>query len=267
MNLDPIQKYKILWTIGVTSLIISVGYTIYFGEFFYWFISYLYFRILWFFTNGISLHRYFAHKSFKTGPLRHKFLAWVTILGGVGSPYTWTIHHRHHHKYSDTEFDLHSPGENKLQSILGTWAVKPLSWWNDKKVNTIPRDLYKDPTVMFINSHYYKLWSIVLVISLLLGGWKFTLFFLTAPIGWNLLHGALNNCFNHMTVVGSYRNYNTNDTSQNNTLINWYLLGEGLHNNHHAQPGNYNQAHRKGEFDLGAIVIKRFFEVAPNETL
>ena len=64
-----------------------------------------------------------------------------------------------------------------------------------------------------------------------------------------------------MKLPGSYRNHNTLDNSYNNTVVNWYLLGEGLHNNHHAEPGNYNQAHAPGEFDLGAWIIKKFFYV------
>lgn len=261
---SPIIKYSILWLIGVLGFIGSISYTLYSQEFLYWIISYLYFRVLWLFTNGIALHRYFAHKTFKTGPTRHKFLAWITVLGGVGSPFTWAIHHRHHHAYSDMPNDLHSPRENVLKSILGTWAIEPMTWWENKGVRTIPKDLYRDKTVMFITTHYYKIWTLIFVLSFLVFGWKFCLFFVMAPVGWNLFHGAITNCINHMSVPGSYRNYQTNDQSQNHKWINIYLLGEGLHNNHHAYPGNYNQAHAKGEFDFGAWVIKKFFAI--NET-
>lgn len=261
MKLSATNKYRLLWSLGIIGLLGSIGYTVYFGDWLYWVISYCYFRALWLFTNGIGLHRYFAHKTFKTGPIRHKFLAWITVLGGVGSPFTWAIHHRHHHRYSDTEKDLHSPKYGIVESMLGTWAIRPMSWWESKEVKTIPKDLYRDSTVMFITDHYYKLWTGIFLSSLILGGWKFCLFFVMAPVGWNLFHGALTNCLNHMHIPGSYRNYETNDSSQNHTLINIYLLGEGLHNNHHANPNDYNQAHKKGEFDLGAWVIKKFFMV------
>jgi stearoyl-CoA desaturase (delta-9 desaturase) len=260
-TLTAIQKYRVLWAVGILGFVGSIVYTVFFNEWIYWLISYVYFRILWFFTNGISLHRYFAHKTFKTGPLRHKFLAWVTVLGGVGSPFTWAIHHRHHHRYSDTTMDLHSPSESKIQSILGFWAIRDEEWWEKKGVKTFPRDLYKDDTVMFITNHYYKIWSLIFILGLIVIGWKFTLFFIMAPVGWNLFHGALTNCLNHTVIPGSYRNYNTADASQNHPWLNFYLLGEGLHNNHHAKPNDYNQAHYPGEFDLGAIVIKKFFAI------
>lgn len=261
---SPIIKYSILWLIGMFGFVGSICYTIYSQEFAYWAISYLYFRVLWFFTNGIALHRYFAHKAFKTGPVRHKFLAWITVLGGVGSPFTWAIHHRHHHLHSDMPNDLHSPKDSIIKSMLGTWAIEPMSWWTDKGVNTIPKDLYRDKTVMFINTHYYKIWTFIFFLSLLIAGWQFCLFFVMAPVGWNLFHGAITNCLNHMHIPGSYRNYQTSDQSQNHKWINIYFLGDGLHNNHHAQPGNYNQAHAPGEFDFGAWVIKKFFAI--NET-
>lgn len=259
--MNSISKYRYLWAMGIIGFLGSIGYTLFSGEWTYWLVSYVYFRILWFFTNGISLHRYFAHKTFKTGKLRHKFLAWVTVLGGVGSPFTWAIHHRHHHKYSDTEKDLHSPADGQIKSILGTWAIKSEDWWISKGVTGFPRDLYRDKTVMFINKHYYRLWLIIFLLSFIIVDWKFCLFFVMAPVGWNLFHGALTNFFNHLKFPGSYRNYNTNDNSQNHKLLNIYLLGEGLHNNHHSQPGNYNQAHKPGEFDLGAWVIKHFFDI------
>lgn len=259
MKIDSIFKYRFIWLLGISGFFLSISYTIYTGEWVYWLVSYLYFRVLWMFTNGIGLHRYFAHRTFETGPLRHKFLAWITVLGGVGSPFTWAIHHRHHHKFSDTDKDLHSPKYGILSSITGSWAINPISWWEQRGVKTIPKDLYRDKTVMFITEHYYKLWAVIFFSSLLIGGWKFCLFFVMAPVGWNLFHGALTNCINHMTVTGSYRNYETPDNSQNHTLLNIYLLGEGLHNNHHAKPNDYNQAHARGEFDLGAWIIKKFF--------
>lgn len=243
----------------MAGFIISIAYTIYYKVYGYWFISYLYIRILLFFTNNIALHRYFAHKSFKTGIKRHIFLAWLTVLAGSSSPFAWAIQHRHHHLYADTKNDLHSPLVNKWKSMFGTWAIMPMSFWIKKEVKTIPEDLYRDTTVMFIHKNYYKIWSLIFLIAFILGGWEFCLFYVLAPVGWNLFHGSLNNYFNHLKIPGSYRNYDTDDNSQNHKLINIFLLGEGLHNNHHAEAWNYNQAHRIDEFDLGAWITRRLF--------
>ncbi len=118
----------------------------------------------------------------------------------------------------------------------------------------------RDPTIMFIHTHYYQLWSLIFLAALLIGGWQFCLFFIMQPIGWNLFHGALVNYFNHTPCIGSYRNYNSEDTSYNNKFIHWFLLGEGLHNNHHSRPYDISQAHTPGEFDPAAWVINKFLK-------
>ena len=255
-------KYRLMWALGVVGVVGALSYTVYSGEWVYWLISYVYFRCLWFFTNNIVLHRYFSHKAFKTGAKRHKFLVWITVLAGIGSPLTWTTQHRHHHKYSDQPRDLHSPSESKWYAFTGLWALKGSDWWrNEKQVTTLPKDLVRDPTVMFVHNHYYQFWSLIFVLALVFGGWQFCLFFVMQPVGWNFLHAGTVNYINHMPCPGNYRNFDTNDNSYNNRYVHWLFLGEGLHNNHHAHPGNYSQAHTPGEFDPAAWVIRNYFEV------
>ena len=41
----------------------------------------------------------------------------------------------------------------------------------------------------------------------------------------------------------------------------WGSLGEGYHNNHHHDPTKYNQAFNKGEFDICAWFVDKFFIV------
>jgi stearoyl-CoA desaturase (delta-9 desaturase) len=66
---------------------------------------------------------------------------------------------------------------------------------------------------------------------------------------------SIANTFGHYKHKWSYQNYQGRDNSQNITWLNWITLGHGLHNNHHAQPGNYNHAHKKGEFDTAKWFI------------
>ena len=53
-----------------------------------------------------------------------------------------------------------------------------------------------------------------------------------------------------------YRNYDVKDHSRNNTWVNLFTGGSGLHNNHHAHPGNPYYAHKRGEWDLPGLIIK-----------
>jgi stearoyl-CoA desaturase (delta-9 desaturase) len=62
-----------------------------------------------------------------------------------------------------------------------------------------------------------------------------------------------------LTVIGhthGYTNYTINDSSKNSWLANILSLGEGWHNNHHAQPWNHRQGHRWWEIDPPAWVIE-----------
>src|SRR5262245_59560109 len=60
---------------------------------------------------GISAgyHRYFSHRSFRTSRPMQFFLAFLGTLSAQRGVLWWVQHHRHHHRYSDTPEDLHSP--------------------------------------------------------------------------------------------------------------------------------------------------------------
>src|SRR5580658_6399038 len=50
-------------------------------------------------------HRYFSHRSYKTSRVFQFIMAfWSTACGQQG-PLWWAAHHRHHHKFSDTDED------------------------------------------------------------------------------------------------------------------------------------------------------------------
>src|SRR5690606_30481097 len=53
-----------------------------------------------------------------------------------------------------------------------------------------------------------------------------------------------------------YRNYKTDDSSQNLTRFAFFIYGEELHNNHHAFPSSCKFAHKKGEHDIGWYTIQ-----------
>jgi stearoyl-CoA desaturase (delta-9 desaturase) len=51
-------------------------------------------------------------------------------------------------------------------------------------------------------------------------------------------------------------NFETDNTSKNLFKVDWLMMGEGYHNNHHVHPARSNFAARKGEFDFCYPVIK-----------
>ena len=97
----------------------------------------------------IGLHRYLSHNSFKTGPLRRKFLIIISIFNCFGSPIHWCGIHRKHHKVSDAEGDPHG-----YQSMWRIWTT----FWKPFVVERkYVADLVRDPFIKLIHKNYLKI--------------------------------------------------------------------------------------------------------------
>ena len=67
----------------------------------------LYYFRMWAITAGY--HRYFSHRSYKTGRVFQFILALLGTLSVQKGVLWWAAHHRHHHRESDQPLDVHSP--------------------------------------------------------------------------------------------------------------------------------------------------------------
>src|SRR6476646_3661151 len=56
-----------------------------------------------------AYHRYFAHRSYKTGRVFQFILAFLTGTCAQRGALWWAANHRHHHAHSDRPTDIHSP--------------------------------------------------------------------------------------------------------------------------------------------------------------
>lgn len=263
-----IYKLRTIWALGLLSWGFSLIYPFFSSEWLWTILAFLISKIVVIPANHIAMHRYFAHRSFVTTKKKHVFLTWASVLIGAGSPILYATSHRHHHRYSDEDLDIHSP-KNSIKESLGLWEIKPFEWFNKiKQVRILPKDLIRDPTIKFVHHNYFKIWSCLIVFSLVLGliDWHIPIFILFAPLGWYIFgSGVFVTTLSHVPTSISYRNFETSDRSQNNKWIHWYTLGEGLHNNHHAYPSEYNQAMKKGEFDFSGWLVKKYFIVDRND--
>jgi len=237
-------------------LYLTANWTLYLASILWWLVAC---RLI---MQVIGLHKYWAHKSFDTGPIGKFILTWGCILCGTGSPYNWAIHHRHHHRTADKEDDIHSPITNRtIDTLFGLWIFKPDSWWKERNVKTVHRDLIADRNVMHIHKYYHHYWYALVILTAIFD-WRITLLFVLQPVGLNIVMHGVNNYFSHTNLIpGNYRNYDVSDNSRN--LPGWtnlLLLGEGYHHNHHAHPWNYDNAEHSGEWDLSAAIIRKFFD-------
>ncbi len=195
----------------------------------------------------IGLHRYFAHRSFKTSKWKRYFLFYTASLCNVGSPLSWVGVHRKHHVKSDTEDDPHGN-----QSMFKVWST----FWDSYQIE--PRyaiDLMKDPVHKIFHRYYFP---IVIISYIWLGiiAWELPIFLISASCLITYHSAGLVNTICHKY---GYKSFNTKDKSTNNTIVNIITLGSGLHNNHHYDPANYSNKFSKYEFDLPAWIIKNFF--------
>lgn len=244
--------YKLFYLTVIGSVPISIWLAISDSLWIWLICSVLWSKIIHFLFLQIGLHRYFSHSSFVTGKKRHIFLALGTVLTGQGSPITWSTNHLHHHKHSDTNDDVHSPQQGWLHTAF-IWPLK------EKVIGVSPKHLVRDKLILWIHSNYFLIWISLSIITCIID-WKLLLYGLLAPAGWSLLQSnIIGNLLNHLKVPGSYQNFDTKDHSWNNKWIQFFQVGEGLHNNHHYNMKLYNQAMLPGEHDPAATVIERFF--------
>ncbi len=194
-------------------------------------------------------HRYFSHRSFKTGRVFQFVLALLGTITSQKGVLWWSGHHRNHHRHSDTADDVHSPRR-------GFWWSH-MFWFLAPRYNATPasqlREFGKFPELRFLN-RYWVLGPVALCAGMLAAGgvsWLFWGGFLPLVAMW---HATF--LVNSLAHVWGTRRYPTSDTSRNNFLIALVTLGEGWHNNHHHYQSAACQGFFWWEIDATYYVLK-----------
>lgn len=205
-------------------------------------------------------HRYFSHRSFKTSRVAQFIFAAMGNSCVQRGPIWWAARHRHHHRHSDEEVDVHSPVQHGLLWSHVGWIASKNAFGFDAK--TVP-DLMKFPELRFIN-RFDNLIPLIQALSVFgLGkyleatGWNTT--------GWQMLiwgffistvvcaHATFT--INSLTHVWGSKRYKSTDESRNSLLLALLTFGEGWHNNHHYYPGAARQGFYWWEIDLTYYVL------------
>lgn len=207
-------------------------------------------------------HRYFSHRSYKTGRFFQFLLAVLGTSATQKGPLWWAAHHRHHHKHSDQEEDIHSPVLRTLWWAHIGWVIVPA--YNETDYDKI-KDFAKYPELRFLNK-YHLLPPIALAIGMF---WLGLLLQEHAPwlgtTAWQMLvwgyfistvflyHGTF--AINSFTHLFGSRRYETTDHSRNNFLTAIITLGEGWHNNHHHYCSSEPQGFYWWEIDITHYIL------------
>lgn len=203
----------------------------------------------------LYLHRSQAHRAVTFHPaVAHFMRFWLWLTTGMVTR-EWVAVHRRHHQGSDTPADPHS-----LQ-IYGIWRVLfggAFLYVKAKQDREMVDSLGRGTPADWMERHVYSARpvlgiSILLVLNILMFGWWGLLIWGIQMI-WIPFWAA--GVINGLAHWWGYRNTNTADTSRN--LLPWafWIGGEELHNNHHANGASAKFSQRRWEFDIGWMYIR-----------
>jgi stearoyl-CoA desaturase (Delta-9 desaturase) len=224
-----------------------------------WWIAVLYVLVLGHVTNicvTLYLHRSMSHQGVVFRPIVvHAMRLWLWMTTGIVTR-EWVAVHRKHHAFPDREGDPHSPAlEGLMQVLFGGYfcyrrAMTDPELFTKYGYGTpddwVERNVYSRHRVAGI--------ALLLLINILLFGWLAGILAWVGTVTWiPLFAGGIINGLGH--ALG-YRNFPTRDGSRNLYPLAIWLLGEELHNNHHADPRSARFRGHWWEFDLGWMYIR-----------
>ncbi len=210
-----------------------------------------------------GFHRMLAHRSFKASRPVQFILTLLGSLAVQGGPLWWVAHHRTHHRYTETDKDIHSPRTQGMWDAHMGWMMKSESFMEN---GANARDLHKYPEIKFLQRNY----------AAIIGAEMVALFALGALL--NVMNPALGTSGLQMLVWGFFistvllwhatfmvnsvchrwgkQPYDASDDSTNNWLVGILAIGEGWHNNHHKYPYSARHGLRWWQFDLTWIILR-----------
>lgn len=246
-------KVRLLQAFNHIAMIPAIWYALHTGQYYLFSIAFASWLLIGPISSVITLHRLLTHRSFETYPWLEKVLCYISVISTVGPTISWVALHRQHHATSDRNGDPHSSYVEEKWNLVEAIKV----WLGyDWKVPNIPvrfvKDLIRNDTHKFIFNNYFK---IIFAFSILL--------ILIDPILWLFVYVVPASMTVHLigvvNVLGhrhGYKNHDTPDHSTNSWIANIVSLGEGWHNNHHAQPKNWYSGEKWWEWDLMGLLIK-----------
>lgn len=201
------------------------------------------------FSITAGYHRYFAHRSYKTGRFFQFLLALLGSTSAQKGPLWWAAHHRAHHRYSDTPQDIHSPRKGFFWAHVG-WIL--VTKWEKTDWARI-QDFAKYPELRLLNRFHLVPPLTVAVLLYVLGGAHALWWggFISTTLLW---HGTFT--INSLSHIYGSRRYETTDDSKNNFWLALITMGEGWHNNHHHYMSTANQGFFWWEIDMSYYLLR-----------
>ncbi len=217
------------------------------------------------FFQTFFLHRYAAHGAFtmsKTWERIFFVLTWFFQGSNYLSAYGYGIMHRMHHAFADTPEDPHSPKyDESLFKMM--WKTKTIYSAITNKKMIVDKRFTENVPEWTAFDKFARSW-----VSRILWGGVYVAVYATFATHWWLwlllpiqfllspIHGAIINWFAHKY---GYRNFEVGDTSKNFLPLDFLMMGESYHNNHHKYGNRANFGGiRWHEIDPTYLIIRLF---------
>ncbi|MCB9655290.1 MAG: acyl-CoA desaturase [Deltaproteobacteria bacterium] len=213
-----------------------------------WLVCFLLFAVRMLFFAAFT-HRYFCHRAFRTSRVFQFIMAFLGTTSGLRSPLWFASVHWVHHRFPDTDRDVHSPNRGFWYSHVG-WLF--CARWDRTRTKHLG-SLTDYPELLWLDRWWLIPPSMVAALTLILGGWSMFVvgFVLSTTI---LLHVTL--CGASVAHIMGSRRFETPDTSRNVAWLAWISFGEGWHNNHHKFPRSARLGLAWWELDLGFLFLR-----------
>ena len=189
---------------------------------------------VWFtmqFAVHAGYHRCFAHRSFRTHAVVETLFGVVGSIAGQNGPLWWATTHRRHHRFADADGDDHSPTHGLFHAHLG-WLWK--TGLEEADLGDHP-DLAR-PHLIWVENHKLLFGALYLAGLGLAWGWAGIGSYWLLPVVACWHTTAATNSLAHTFGSRPYACPPRSCRATNNALVAWLNLGEGWHNNHHANP-------------------------------
>lgn len=216
---------------------------------------------------SVGLHRYFAHRTFKTHEWLRKVLAVLGCMTAQGPLISWVAVHRRHHEFSDQPGDPHSPnlhGGGFAGTMRGLWHAH-VGWLTDHEFpNPVyyATELVADKAIVKINRYYTGWIALGLMLPAAIGG---ALHGSVIGALQGLLWGGFVRMFlvdNSILSINSFSHaygaqvFDAGDNSRNNAWVALPTFGESWQNNHHAFQASARIGLEWWQVDLGWLAIR-----------
>jgi stearoyl-CoA desaturase (delta-9 desaturase) len=216
-----------------------------YGELWWWAVSFAVYAVTGSIGASAMYHRMLSHRSYQAPQWWEWVGTVIGTLGGVGSSIAWVAIHRAHHRYVDTDRDPHSP------YFKGFFRVQFLIMFNQPNLRLVP-DLLRSRFHVAMHNYYWAVHAGYAVMLFVIDPWAVIYAHLVPAL--ILFHaGGLINNVGH--TLG-WQDHASKDSSVNNPALGVLVWGEGWHNNHHANPGNWQFGEKWWQIDVAAYIIR-----------